>query len=417
LLLSLTTGLLATGIAMGAFGGAATGPIGQECVWDALHGLDTPLYASLEPTFGQSHTVKSGENDWTIAKKYGVTVEALHSANPSVEWRKLQIGQKLSIPTKGGSTSSRPSGGSYTVKSGDNDNTIAKQFGVTVEQLHAANPGTDWRRLQIGHKLHLPGGAEDTSHIKTISTSKVKVNTNNVNVRSKPTTSSDSKTTVDKGTVAAVLDRQGAWYELRFPHGTTGWIRGDLLTAVAERTTSTTTEKTEEVAEAAPSNPDIAQSIIDSAKSLLGVRYKWGGTSRGGVDCSGLTTFAFSHNGISLPRTSIEQSKIGQRVSKEDLEPGDLLFFVTGRSSSRINHVGLYIGNGKFIHASSYRHQVVITELDDYSKAYAGARRVAALQQKDVEKKTEPAADETPQVSIDELFPSRVVYGADKTGK
>jgi cell wall-associated NlpC family hydrolase len=379
----------------------------------------TPLYASLAPVAAKTHTVQSGENDWTIAKKYGVTVSELHRANPGTNWRALQIGTELTIPTKGGSSSAVKVGGSHTVTKGENDVTIARKYGVTVAQLHAVNPGQDWRKLQIGQKVKLPGGAEDTSKIKAITTEKVKISAGTVNVRTEPTTSSSVRTSVSRGTVATVLDKQGAWYELRFAKGTTGWVRGDLLTAVAERPSGSgsSTPKTTEVVAAAPVNANKASAVIDTAMSLLGVRYRWGGTSRGGVDCSGLTTYAFSRNGIKLPRTSIEQSKIGVRVAKEDLQPGDLVFFVTGRSSRRINHVGIFIGDGKFVHSSSYKGRVVVTKLSDYSSGYAGARRVKALQASVAVEAPAVEKDVAAEVSVDDLFPSRVVYGADKTGK
>ncbi|MEX2243818.1 MAG: NlpC/P60 family protein [Fimbriimonadaceae bacterium] len=354
--MSFKAGLSATGIALCALGGAA--PVATRPAEGlSLLNLDQPLYASLDPHAVQSHKVVKNENDWTISRKYG----------------------------------------------------------ITVQELHAANPGVDWRKLQIGQKLNLPGGAEDTTSIPKIETEKVKVKTNGVNVRKEPSTNSGVRTTVDKGTVATVLDRQGAWYELRFPKGTVGWIRGDLLSAV--NATSDSSEP-KPAAAVAPVNASKASSIIDAAMDMLGVRYKWGGNSRGGIDCSGLTTLVFSKNGIQLPRTSIEQSKIGSRVDKEDLQAGDLLFFVTGRSSSRINHVGLYIGEGKFVHASSYKGRVIVTSLNDYRSGYAGARRVPGLQIAEVEKAVvAPVAEKVETKTAEELFPSRVVIGADKTGK
>lgn len=415
----LRSGLLALGIAVSALGGAATGPSGLN---GGLLLESTPLWAALEPVPGKTHKVQSGENDWTISKKYGISVDALHKANPGTNWRALQIGQSLNIPVAGSSSSTvKATGGTHTVSKGENDHTIAKKYGVTVAQIHAVNPGVDWRKLQIGQKLKLPGGSEDTSKIKTISTEKVKIASGTVNVRTEPTTNSAVRTSVTRGTVATVLDKQGAWYELRFPKGTTGWVRGDLLSAVAEKPagSGSATPKSTSVAALKPVNMSLAASLIDTAKDMLGVRYRWGGTSRGGVDCSGLTTYVFSKHGIKLPRTSIEQSKIGQRVSKDELQPGDLLFFITGRRGSRINHVGIYIGDGKFIHSSSYRHQVVTTSLSDYNSGYAGARRVKALQvdEKPVAKPDIATEDEEKEVSVEVLFPSRIVYGADKTGK
>ncbi len=406
---------------MSAVSGAATGPVGLNEGFNLLS--SEVIFVSMSPEPSQTHKVQSGENDWTISKKFGVSVDALHKANPGTNWRALQIGQSLKIPGTGSSGSTvKATGGSHTVKKGENDTTIARKYGVTVAQIHTVNPSIDWRKLQIGAKVKLPGGAEDTSGIKAITTSKVKIATGTVNVRTEPSTTSSVRVSVPRGTTATVLDKQGAWYELRFPKGTTGWVRGDLLSAVAERPagSKSSTSKTTEVTKAAPVNSSIAASIIDTAMDMLGVHYVWGGTSRGGVDCSGLTTYVFSRNGISLPRTSIEQSKIGQRVDKEDLQPGDLLFFITGRRGSRINHVGIYIGGGKFIHSSSYKHRVITTSLSEYSSGYAGARRVKALQvleEKVMPKIGAPAAEPEKVITVSTLFPSRIVYGADKTGR
>ena len=410
--MTLRAGLLASGIAFGAIGGAATGAAGrhqeQGLLWTEA------LYASMSPLVNKTHTVAKGENDWTIAKKYGVRVADLHKANPDTNWRALQIGQKLNVPVAASATAAANPGGKHTVQKGENDNTIARKYGVTVAQIHGANPGVDWRKLQIGQKINLPGGAEDTSGIKAITTSKVKVTAGTVNVRKEPTTTSAVRTTVNRGMTATVLDRQGAWYELRFPKGTVGWVRGDMLSAVAEKPAGSSAPKTTEVAKAGPMSSDLADSIIGAAWSMIGTRYVWGGTSRGGVDCSGFTTVVFARNGIRLPRTSVEQSNIGEWIDREDLQPGDLLFFVTGRSSGRINHVGIYIGDGDFIHASSSKGRVVVTKLKEYGQGYAGARRVAALQ------KQQPTPVEQiaePEPEPEELFPSRKVYDTDKTGK
>ena len=411
---------------MGAISGAATdGAAGGSSGVAPLLASGPALFASLSPVFDRTHTVIEGENDWKIAKYCGITVEALHRANPGVNWRALQIGQKLSIPGSGTATT-KPvaSGGKHTVAKGENDETIAKACGVSVSKLHAANPGVNWRKLQIGQKVNLPGGAADSGGIPRISSSKVKVKINGVNVRTEPSTNANVRVTVDRGTTASVLDRSGSWYELRFPKGTIGWVRGDLLVAVAASPKSHQTT-TKEVAEGAdedagplaPNDPERAQIIVDAAYDMLGTHYVWGGTSRGGVDCSGLTTYVFANSGINLPRTAIEQSRIGLKVMKDELQAGDLLFFVTGRSTHRINHVGLYIGDGKFIHASSYKHEVIVTKLDDYSSAFAGARRVSALQVKEDSKPAEPKQDAGDGSKKDKLSPSRVVPGADKTGK
>jgi hypothetical protein len=110
----------------------------------------------------------------------------------------------------------------------------------------------------------------------------------------------------------------------------------------------------------------------------MGIRYVWGGTSRSGFDCSGFTQWVFARSGIRIPRTSIEQATVGQRVDRDDLRPGDLVFFRT--RGSRISHVGIYIGNNNFIHASSGGGRVRINAITGYySQRYVTARRMPGL--------------------------------------
>src|SRR5665648_914055 len=117
-----------------------------------------------------------------------------------------------------------------------------------------------------------------------------------------------------------------------------------------------------------------SSSIVDRALSLQGTPYVFGGTSRGGLDCSGFTKYVYSSSGISLPRTSYAQFSSGVAVSKNNLQQGDLVFFTT--YSEGASHVGIYIGRGRFVHASSPSSGVKISSLSDnfYSSRYLGAR-------------------------------------------
>jgi cell wall-associated NlpC family hydrolase len=131
---------------------------------------------------------------------------------------------------------------------------------------------------------------------------------------------------------------------------------------------------------ASVSNPKVSRgssdksALINNALSLRGIPYVWGGTTRKGFDCSGFTQYVFAGSKISLPRTAAEQYNIGTPVNRQQLQPGDLVFFSTYKSGA--SHVGIYIGGGNFIHASS--SGVRITSLSDsyYQTRYLGARRV-----------------------------------------
>lgn len=122
--------------------------------------------------------------------------------------------------------------------------------------------------------------------------------------------------------------------------------------------------------------------VIKTARSYTGTPYKWGGTTRSGMDCSGLLLNSFNSIDYKIPRTSGEQSKLGKRVSKSEIKKGDLVFFATGKKKRKITHVGLVTevkgkDHIKFIHASS---SIGVTESnlasDYYKKRFRQARRI-----------------------------------------
>lgn len=105
--------------------------------------------------------------------------------------------------------------------------------------------------------------------------------------------------------------------------------------------------------------------VIKAARKWAGVPYQYGGNSRNGVDCSGLVCMAYSTGaGIDLPRSSSEQAEFCKRISRDAVRPGDLVFFVSSRGGSRINHVAIYLGNNRIIHATTSRG-VIESSLDD----------------------------------------------------
>ena len=120
------------------------------------------------------------------------------------------------------------------------------------------------------------------------------------------------------------------------------------------------------------------QALLQRALALLGTPYRWGGTTTDGFDCSGLVGYVFrSALGINLPRVSRDMASQGQSVAREQLAEGDLVFF--SRSGRRVDHVGIYVGNGQFVHAPRTGKDVMVSRLDAgyWSGKYMQARRVA----------------------------------------
>ena len=107
--------------------------------------------------------------------------------------------------------------------------------------------------------------------------------------------------------------------------------------------------------------------LLKEAKHHLGKHYVWGAIGPGNFDCSGFVCYVCKKSGVTLPRTSMMQAKVGKKVGRRDLRPGDLIFFDTSKGKKGdINHVGIYLGNNKFIHASSARKKVMISSLNKH---------------------------------------------------
>ena len=121
------------------------------------------------------------------------------------------------------------------------------------------------------------------------------------------------------------------------------------------------------------------QKLLEDAKYFKGGKYVWGGTTPEGFDCSGYVQYLYRKHNINLPRTAWQQSKKGQSVEKHELQKGDLLFFLTDKKRGiPITHVGIYIGNGNFIHAASKKDGIIISPIThgSYAKTFVSAKRI-----------------------------------------
>ena len=220
------------------------------------------------------------------------------------------------------------------------------------------------------------------------------VMTEGLRVRKGPSTDSEEITSLSKNDQVEIIGQEGKWYKINID-GETGYISAKYIsdTKIAETTSrSGSTLKNEEAnqeevikqEEEKEIKPEQSTSgttgaaVVEYAKQYLGYKYVSGGASPStGFDCSGFTSYVYKNFGISLNRTSGDQIKNGVAVEKSDLQLGDIVLF-NNDANTKIGHVGIYVGNGNFIHASNPSDGVKITTLESgyYQKRYVGARRV-----------------------------------------
>lgn len=190
--------------------------------------------------------------------------------------------------------------------------------------------------------------------------------TRQITVYAAPSDSAASLRTLRQGKVARLNDvtEDGSWYQITFS-GTTGYVRSDACQAVQYSDYAGTSAV-----------KSAREDLVDYAKSFLGTRYVWGGASPNGFDCSGFTMYVYAHFGYRMSHGASDQLYAFTRVSSAQRLPGDLVFFSYGGGD--ISHVGIYLGGGAFIHATS-NGGVKISYFDGYySSTYVGAVRILA---------------------------------------
>ncbi len=209
-----------------------------------------------------------------------------------------------------------------------------------------------------------------------------------VKVRSGPGTNYSILTQGSKGSKAYIIGLNNTWFKVIYGNKI-GYVRSDYLDLteipyenkdsskkplffVGGKSTGVTPSPG---ALNGISTGTKADQIIATAKNYIGVPYLWGGTTPNGFDCSGFTQYVFKKHGITLLRTSKQQYTMGVAVSRSNLKKGDLVFFNT--SGSGVSHLGIYLGNNQFIHASSSKGVTISSLTSSYwVNTYIGARRI-----------------------------------------
>ena len=172
-----------------------------------------------------------------------------------------------------------------------------------------------------------------------------------LNVRKGPSAKYSILSKLYTNNVIEIVEKSGNWYKVKTSSNIEGWVSSKYIESYNEVQTNSNETQKEEVKTESNENNKI-DDIVNLAKAQIGKPYRWGATGPSSFDCSGFTTYIYKNGaGISLPRTSVSQSKTGTKISRNNLKTGDLVFFNT--SGKGVSHVGMYIGDSKFIHASS----------------------------------------------------------------
>lgn len=222
--------------------------------------------------------------------------------------------------------------------------------------------------------------AEEKASEET-STKTLYINTETANLRKTASTASEVVTTLSLNSAVNVISEENGWSKVKVGDKE-GYISSSLLSDKRQETSRSMTkfrEKTAEESNKTENTSNVASSgngssVVATANQYIGSRYIYGGTAPSGFDCSGFTSYVYKKYGVSLSRTAAGQYSNGVAVSKGELQPGDLVMF----GKSGINHVGIYIGGGKMIHAANPSRGVTTDTINSgyYGTNYVGARRI-----------------------------------------
>ena len=263
----------------------------------------------------------------------------------------------------------------YQVRSGDTVENIAARFGIPAARIRQFNDlGSS--ALTLGQSIAVPlaatpaprRAARDDRPALNLLEPCYAVVTSPCTIASEPATSADGAALYEPqvGSQLIVNAERGDYWSVVMIDGSAGWVPKSALEMTDRKIPPDQLENM-----LSGGRPDVVQEAL----RYLGTPYRYGGRLPYDTDCSLLVQAVYAARGIRLPRTAAQQFEVGRSVSYNELLPGDRLYFVS--KSGRINHTGIYMGNGRFIHASSRRKCVGIDALFDrlYWTRFLGARR------------------------------------------
>ncbi len=201
-----------------------------------------------------------------------------------------------------------------------------------------------------------------TEPIDTTRTGIPNTDGSSLNLRSGPGTGYSKVASIPSSAVLTITDEESGWYKTSY-NGKTGYVSADYITIVDS---------------ASAANSDLAAQVIAYAKQFMGLPYVYGSAGPNSFDCSGYTSYVYKHFGYSLNRSAAGQYSNGTPIDMSQIQPGDLILWRAYGSSKAATHVGIYIGNNQYIHASSTGKCITINDMDygANSRYVVGVRRI-----------------------------------------
>lgn len=386
------------------------------------------------PTEGIQYEVMPKESLYSIAKKYGITLADLQKANSALENKSLKVGQKIIVPVKEDANSNLVVENLTTKKESKTEKevadlsktvvednkqvaeithevlpkeslySIAKQNGITLSDLKKANPELGNKSLKVGQKITVPVKADANSNLvveKVTEKKEVKFEkelsvTPQVDIEVKKSETDITHEVLPKETKYGIAKEYGltvAELEKQNPNIAKKLLVGSVLKIRSSKVMENKSLAVEklEVKEESVKNDLVTNvnrvydaafvdQLISTASENIGTRYRSGGTTKEGFDCSGLMCYTFSSYDIKLPRSSIDMASYGSKIDSQNAQKGDLIFFKTN-GRRQINHVGMVVevldGEIKFIHSATHGGVIISSTKESYyEKSLAQINRV-----------------------------------------